>query len=250
MNWTFVFTFFRSLTLDHLERSLYSISKQTIKADDYVFFDNNTDYSESELISVLSQYPELDWRMVFEKHRDPAKTTASWCQNRAIELAKHDLFVLGKADLIYDFDFCRRLLEVQGNVQRRFSTCWLFQMGYYSGATHADVNHATDLEALNWRENPQLLLQNRVPDSREEKVTQADAASFATTKQAMDIGGWYDERLTHWGYWQQDLQYQMRNRGVHFVVIPEFLMFHMMHQIEGEPRNPRKGFDQWMAIRR
>src|SRR6187455_2540109 len=103
MTWSLIFTFFRSLTLDHLERSLYSLSKQTISPDCWLFFENNTDYSESEIKRVIAKHFDVDkLRFSFNKHGDPAKTTASWCQNTAIRMAKHDVFILAKADCIYD----------------------------------------------------------------------------------------------------------------------------------------------------
>ena len=51
-----VYTFFRTLSLAHLERSLYSLSKQTVPFDEFIFFENNTDFSESEIMAVISKY--------------------------------------------------------------------------------------------------------------------------------------------------------------------------------------------------
>lgn len=242
MNWSLVYTFFRSLTLAHLERSLYSISKQTELPDDMIFFENNTDFSEADIKAVVDKHFDLNrWRFYFNKHGDPRKTSASWCQNNAIKLAAHNTFILGKADLIYDFGFCHRLVETfayhshYGNHPLHFSTSHLMQMGYYSDAPHDTVDHAADLEPLNWREDVQRLHANS-KHSQYHTQTVGDAPSFCTTKTAMECVGWYDEDLIGWGFWQLSLQTDMQAKGVKFYVIPECLMFHMLHKIEGPDR--------------
>lgn len=255
MKWSLVYTFFRSLTLDHLERSLYSISRQTLKPDEYIFFDNNTDYSEEDIKKVISKHCNLsDWKLHFEKHHDPKKT-ASWCQNTAIRLSENDVFVLGKADCIYDFTFCYRLLTLfamkshYNNNPMNFTTCYLFQMPYLSKAPHDTVDHASDLEPLNWRENPQNLLKNSVGAQLMNAVIN-DAASYCTTKHAMEAADWYDEELIGWGYWQLALQGAMHSKGINFHIIPEVLYFHMMHSIEGPERNLQRAHAEWLQSSR
>ena len=251
MKWSLAYTFFRSLTLDHLERSLYSVARQTAQPDELVFFDNNTDYTPEHIKAVIARHFDLGrWTMHFEKHGDPAKTTASWGQNRAIERCEHEFFVLGKADLIYDFRFFEWLIAAQQGVPRRLSTTWVYQMGYFSQAAHGSVDHAADLEPLGWREDPRRLLANRAPGWGEHKETQHDAPSFMTSKTAMAAAGWYDETLTKWGYWQQGLQHMMLVGQTEFKVVPEWGQFHMMHGIEGGERDPKPGFAQWMESKR
>lgn len=242
MNWSLVYTFFRTLTLAHLERSIYSISRQTKLPDDLVFFENNTDFSEGEIMAVVAKhFDPARWRFYFNKHGDPRKTSASWCQNNAIKLAKHEVFILGKADLIYDFNFCNRLVETfayhshYGNQPMHFATSHLMQMGYLSEASHEAVDHAADLEPLNWREDVQRLHANN-KHAQYHTHTVNDAPSFCTTKAAMAAVDWYDEDLIGWGFWQLSLQADMQAKGVQFYVIPECLMFHMLHQIEGSDR--------------
>ena len=256
MKWSLVFTFFRSLSLAHLERSLYSLSRQTIKPDELLFFDNNTKFSEQEIKEVIAKHFRLeDWKLHFAKHGDPRKTSASWGQNTAIRLAIHDVFILGKADCIYDFNFCERLVSTfaqqshYGNNPMHFVASYLFQMPFLSKASHQLVDHAADLEPLNWRENPQRLLANDIGAQRHTAATE-DAASHCTTKQAMGLAGWYDEELIGWGFWQIVLQSDMRQRGVKFHVIPEFLYFHMLHQIEVGERDLKKAQAEMMASSR
>ncbi len=262
MNFSLVYTFFRTLSLAHLERSLYSLSRQTVLPEDLVFFENNTIFSEDEILGVLDKHFDRNrWRFFFNKHGDPRKTSASWCQNHAIKLAKHDVFVLGKADLIYSFDFCDRVTQTfayhsgYGTDPMHFTTSHLYQMAYHSenGKPHEEVDHAKDLESLNWREDPQRLHQNKGGDyggCQYHTQTQGDAPSFCTTKTAMNSADWYDEDLVGWGYWQISLQSDMAAKGVQFHVIPETLMFHMLHKIEGPERSQELGMQDFNKSRR
>lgn len=260
MKWSMVFTFFRTLSLAHLERSLYSLSRQTVLPEDMVFFENNTDFSEDEIKAVVAKHFKLDrWSFYFNKHRDPRKTSASWCQNKAIKLAKHEIFILGKADLIYDFNFCQVMVDTfayhshYGNDPLHFSTCHLMQMAYLSGLPHDTVDHAADLEPLNWREDVQRLHKNKGGDyggSQYHTQTGCDAPSFCTTKSAMAAVDWYDEDLIGWGYWQQSLQGDMLAKGIKFHVVPEVLMFHMLHSIEGPERSQQLGMAEFNRSRR
>ncbi len=260
MKYSLVFTFFRTLSIAHLERSLYSLSRQTDLPDDMVFFENNTDFSEDVIkLTVAKHFPLSRWRFYFNKHGDPRKTSASWCQNHAIKLAENDVFILAKADLIYDFNFCKRVVDVykEHAVQdgMHLSTCHLLQMAYHSecGKPHEQVDHAKDLESLNWREDPQRLHQNVGGDyggSQYHTQTQGDAPSFCTSKQAMAAADWYDEDLVGWGYWQVSLQSDMAAKGVQMHVIPETLMFHMLHKIEGPERSQERGMQEFNQSRR
>ncbi len=260
MKWSLVYTFFRTLSLAHLERSLYSVSKQTAQPDELIFFENNTDFSEEEILKVLDLHFDRNrWRISFNKHKDPRKTSASWCQNQAIKMATNEVFILGKADLIYDFRCWQMLADTfayhshYGNNPMVFSTSQLFQMAYLSGNPHETVDHAGDLEPLNWREDVQRLHQNRggqYGGSQYHTQTQLDAPTFCTTKTAMAAVDWYDEDLVGWGYWQQSLQSDMRDKGVQFFVVPEVLMFHMLHSIEGPERSQELGMAEFNRSRR
>jgi hypothetical protein len=244
MKFSLVYTFFRTLSLAHLERSLYSLSRQTIKPDEFIFFENNTDFSEDQIMGEVCKYFDPDTiRFSFNKHGDPRKTSASWCQNRAIQMATNDVFILAKADLIYDFDFCRRILdrfiEVShyGTSPLHFTSCYMMQMAYYSqtGKPHEQVDHAADLEPLEWREDVQRLNLNQT-NCQYHTHTASDAPSFCTTQTAMRMVDWYDEDLIGWGFWQLSLQSDMKPMGIQFHIIPETLMFHMLHSIEGPDR--------------
>lgn len=242
MKWTLIYTFFRSLSLAHLERSLFSVSRQTIKPTEFLFFDNNTDFAQSEILPAVTKHIELlnfdELQIVFAKHKDASRSTASWAHNQAIRSALNDVFILMRADCIYDFTFCERLLAVHRGMPRTFAAAWMLQMAYLNeaGKPHEQVNHAIDLETLNWREDPRRLNQHTV-NSQLHNVPHLDGASFCTTKSAVARAGWYNENLRGWGYWQMELQERMRNLGMVFNIIPEVLSWHMLHAIEGGERD-------------
>lgn len=233
MKWTLISQFYRGLTLSHLERSLYSISRQESQPDELLFYDNNTVFDESDIKKTIATHFDIGkWKLHFRKGLDPRKATPSVSTNEAIRLAQNDIFILCKADTIFSFDCCKKLLAAHGGDLNTFSTSWMFQMNYLSGKDHLTVDHAADLEPLNWREDPKRLLQNN-KGANEHKFVENDAGCYCTTKQVMDKAGWYDEYLTLWGFWQQALHQDMHKAAVNIVVIPEFLYFHMLHPVEG-----------------
>jgi len=239
MKWTLIMSMFRTLTLPHLERSLYSLSRQTVKPDEFLFFDNNPTYSSARsALDTLQFY----WRgktssCHFCQHEDPSKTL-SWANNRAIQLCNTDVFVFARADFIYDFQFCERVLAAYADEPMSYATSWMWGMNYL------DTN-PPDLESFKWRENPKNLLHNDV-GARPEKASHLDGPTFCTSKQAMDAAGWYDETLTFWGFDQQDLQTQMMRNGVKMKVIPEFLYFHMDHPAGPGGRDLVRAKEVWL----
>lgn len=246
MNWSLIYTFFPSLSLAHLERSLYSLSRQTIWPDDMLIYDNNSPFSEAEIKAVIKKYFNLvQLRLVFDKHGDRFKT-ASYCHNKAIPMAAYDTFILARADLIFDFDYCRRVLELQGGDPMVFTSSWMYQMPFLSKASYEKIDHAADLEPLNWRQNPQRLLKNS-DGAQMHTAAELDSASFCLSKHAFNLAGGYDEYLNTWGLWQQSFHTELRSRGVKFKIIPEPLIFHMLHQLapgEGE-RDQAQAVEQW-----
>ncbi len=125
------------------------------------------------------------------------------------------------------------------------------QMAYYSehGKPHDQVDHAKDLESLNWREDPKRLHANTV-NSQYHTQTQGDAASFCTTKRAMELVDYYDEDIVGWSFWQLSLQADMAARGVQFWVIQDTLMWHMLHSIEGPDRCLTRAQEEFNRSRR
>jgi hypothetical protein len=237
MKWTLIMSMFRPLTVEHLERSLYSLSRQTVKPDEFLFFDNNSGHNANILAEISKHFTASDWTTYFVKHGNQNRTL-SWANNRAIQLSNTDTFVFARADFIYDFRFCERVLLEHTNDPMSYATSWMWGMNYL------DPN-PPDLESFNWRENPQNLLKNDI-GARPERASHQDGPTFCTSKKAMEAAGWYDETLVGWGFDQQDLQTQMMRNGVKMKVIPEFLYFHMDHPPGPEGRDPVKAKEIWL----
>lgn len=248
-SWSLVWTFFRSLSLAHAERSLFSLSKQTVKPDEFIIYCNDVEFDTRTVCKVVYRYFDLGNAIVeYDNHNDPSKRNASYAQNRSIQMAKHDTFINVKADCIYDPQFCEKLLARKSDDPMEFIAPHTFQMDYASekGKPHEQVDHAKDLEFLNWREDITRL--NQVSGQLHYHAT-TDAPSFCTTKQAMERASWYDENLKVWTYWQCDLQGTMARRGVRMIEIKEVLAWHMQHPLppeEGERSLP-KAHAHWLA---
>lgn len=233
--WSLVFNSFKSLSLAHVERSLFSLSKQTVLPTDFIFFDNDSGIPKGQIVELLEKYcrqhQKFEWR--FDEHHEPAKMNASYAQNKSIKMAKQDTFIFTKADCVYAEDFCEKLLAQKTDNPMEFVAPWMLQMNYWSehSKPHEQVDHAKDLEGLNWREDVRRL--NQVPGQLHNHAWM-DAPNFCTTKQAMERAGWYDEALHSWTIWQLDLQSNMHKRGINVKVIEEVLVFHMQHPIPVE----------------
>jgi len=238
MKWSLVFTFFRSLNLEHLERSLYSLSKQTAKPDEYIFFDNcNGVYSEEEICSVIERRFDLrKWRLFFDKRGGNCRTL-SWGNNHAIRLANHNHFLLTRADIIYDYTFCRQMLIRYDNNPNRFVTSWVLYVG--------NEDETVDYEKANWRTCPENLIAAG-KTSVILKASHQDTASFITSQTAMDKAGWYDETLVGWGFDQQDLQTQLKRAGVEMLHAPWVMQYHQFHSlVDGDARDLKKAMEIW-----
>lgn len=208
-----------------------------------VFFENNTEFSEDVIkLTVAKHFSLSQWRFYFNKHGDSQKTSASWCHNHAIKLAKNEVFFLARADIIYDFKCLKAIVQAfnEQNNPMVLVTCHLKHMDYFNKSyTFETADDAADLEPLRWREDVQRL---NATTGRNFTETHLDAASFCTTKTAMEAANWYDEGLVSWGMWQQSLQMDMKEKGVVFHVIPETLMFHMQH---GADRNTSRAWEEF-----
>jgi hypothetical protein len=226
MNWTLILTCYHTLEVEHLERSLYSLSKQTVMSKYRVFFDATSQIPRLTIRDLLDKYLKVhEWNCCIEEDGDPAKRNLSWNNNAAIRMAPTQVFVLCRADFVYDFTFCEKVLAAYANEPMSYATSWMFMMPAVQ-----------DLDSLGWRENPQRLLENNAGVTSKQiecwKMADKDGPSFCTSKQACEAAGWYDESFTSWGFSQQDIQSRMRAAGVKMKVIPEWLFFHMFHPAE------------------
>lgn len=244
MRWSLVYSVFKTLSLAHLERSLYSLSRQTVKADQMILFDNNSGFSEQEVLEVIQKHFDLsDWTAYFCRHID-SKKTLSWANNHAIRLADYDTFIFCRADFIYDFTFFEKMLSAFGQGPLTFASSWIFWMEYLSRLPEHLVDHAEDLEPLRWREDPKRLLLNTYK-STETRFSDHDGPSFCTTQRAMELAGWYDEKLYGWGFDQQDLQQRMIDSGITMKIVEEVLYYHMFHLLSDGERDLAKAKRIW-----
>jgi hypothetical protein len=230
--WSFVLSFFKSLNLDHLERCLYSLSRQTIACPpkEFILFDNNSGFTPEEIISVLQKHFKVEeWVVYFARHN--GGRTLSWSNNSAIRLARCETFMLVRADFIYDFRFFEKMLLAYNNEPMSYVTSWMYGLP------------ENDYEQFAWRLNPQNLLANS--GFRPERVSQIDGPTFCTSKKAMDAAGWYDEALVGWGFDQQDLQQHMIRNGVQMKVYEEYLYFHQGHEVEPGQRDIERAREVW-----
>lgn len=246
-----VFNFFRSLSLAHLERSLWSLSKQSIKPSEFILYCNDVEFPLTDVSTIVAKLFPEGCEFYWDCHGDPSKRNASYAQNKSIRMAKNDLFIFTKADCIYREDFCERLLAEKTDNPMEFVAPRMLQMNYFSeqGKPHDQVDHAKDLEGVGWRDDVRRL--NNVTGQHHFHA-KIDAPSFCTTKQAMELSGWYDPEIVSWGYWQIDLQGNMAKRGVDFKIIPEIMVFHMMHGLalgDGE-RDLQKAHKEWLSSSR
>lgn len=247
-DWTLLYRFYDSLPLAHLERSAFSLSKQTVQPKRCLFYDSNSPFSEAQVKETLGKHLDVsNWTFHLTKDHDPNKTLAH-NNNAAIRLIDTDAFILFRADIIHDFSFIEEMLIGYADDPNTFVGCSTVLMPYANGATAETVDHATNLEYLKWREDPKRLLVLTAGNERWRLKHDGrhDCASFMSSKFAMDKIGWYDEALIGWGYDQQSLQSTMGAKGVRMVDIQKPLCFHMMHELtDGKLRDTEKAMEIW-----
>jgi hypothetical protein len=225
-----VFTFYQTLDLDHLERALYSLSRQTElgRADELVFVDNNTVFHPDEIRAVVEQY-RIPMRLSyhFQKHGNPDRRH-SWSANYGIRAADNEMFFFTRADYILMEDALERMTDECAGEGLTFASGWCWQMACERGGTPYEA--VPSYEAYAWRRNVRFLLQHTHAHRFHE--TDKDAGVFATTKEAIALGGWYDEAMISFGYQQSTLQRRMRNAGVCMTAIQDYLFCHQHHEAD------------------
>ena len=248
-----VFTFYRTLDLNHLERAITSLAKQTIwplndPKDELLFVDNNTEYDEADIRGVIEphfKYPFLNYHSC--KHGDPNKRH-SWSANYGIRHARNSKIFFTRADYILMEDAIEKMDAIWK--EGRFVSGWCWQMGCKRQEV-ADrlclvYDKDPEYESYAWRSNVRNLLQH--PNAHSFPETDMDAGTYMTSKAAMKVGGWYDEAMIGFGYQQSTLQRRMAEGGIAMMVVPEYLFCHQHHEAERdfdkalqEYRNSRGG---------
>ena len=230
-----VFIFYRTLDLDHLERAIYSLAKQTdLKlASELTFIDNNTAYDPEDIRAVVEphfQEPFVTYH--FLKHGDDSRRH-SWSANYGIRAAVNDTVFFTRADYILMEDCLERMAEEAMKREPSFISGWCWQMAAKrqdDSNTPKMYDHEPVYEAYGWRTDVRFLLQHRWAHCFHE--TDQDAGVYVTTKEAMQIGGWYDEAMIHFGYQQSTLQRRMARANVRMYAIPDYLFCHQHHEAD------------------
>lgn len=222
-----VFVNFQTLTPEHMERALFSLTRQTRLdlADELVFVDNNTWYDVSILKPIVDAF---DWPFPVHyhwcKHGKPNRRH-SWSANYGIRAAQNEFVFFTRADFILAEDAMEQMTAANGGDELIFVSGWSCRVGV--GRESEIISADPVYEAYAWRTNVRWLLQ--APDAHDFFAADLDAGVFLTSKAAMDLGGWYDEAMVGFGFQQSTLQRHMRNAGVKMVCIQDYLFFHQNH---------------------
>src|ERR1044071_1322886 len=111
---TICFVYFRSLTLAHLEASLYSLRQQTDLSaiQELIVVDNNTTDSGADIQAVIEQL-EFPFKVALKsrKHGDPTKTH-SWSTNLAVSQVQTPWVFFSRADYLLSFSFVEKVSSV------------------------------------------------------------------------------------------------------------------------------------------
>src|SRR5678815_5550145 len=139
------FVYFRNLTLENLEASLYSLWRQNFQyVREIVVLDNNTEDMSRDILGLVE-----DWnfrapvRFFSHKHGDPTKTHA-WSTNQAVKHASYPWILFTRADYLLSFDAMAKMVrEVEKRGER-----W---NGFVTGkGCHVDLD-IRKCNASSWR---------------------------------------------------------------------------------------------------
>lgn len=218
-------TYFRSLTLDNLRASLYSLRKQSAieQLAEVVVVDNSTDDSQPEIAAVLNEaaFP-IPTRLLSFKHGDKTKTH-SWSSNVAIREAKTPWVFFTRADYILDPALLARSMQLAASRGHGWDglvtgDCYWLHVGVNS----ADVTAWRTAGARVLRDLPGAVASH----------TEVDTGVYLARRSAFDRVGGLDENLTAWGHAQTHFQWKLRESGTEICRIPEVLYYHPQHGAE------------------
>lgn len=209
---TIGFTYFKSLTLAHLEAALYSVSRQDFsRVERVVVLDNDTLDTVEQIQGVIDgmRFP-VPVALTSCKHGD-ASRRQSWSTNATVILANTPWVFYTRADYVLDFDILRRFVEV---IDRKPD--WNGFVVSNGCFLHNEIGSA-------WRETGPRFT-GTVYD-----YTIIDSGVWMARLDAYNSVGGFDENLTAWGHQQTHFQWKMHKAGVEFVRIPEVLFYHLNH---------------------
>lgn len=230
---TICFTYFKSLTLENLAASLYSVRQQDFShVESLIVVDNDTDDKAQDIEDVITslEFP-VPYQFISYKHGNLSRTH-SWSTNIAVTAAETPWVFFTRADYLLDSRTLSKFVERIGENQPsnwsnpltayRFITSHLYHL-------HRDI---TECEKTSWRENGAYVLRH-LPGS-EERYTEIDSGVWLLQKSAFDAVFGMDERLSAWGHAQTHFQHKLYKQGTIFIRVPEVLFYHPLH---GGPRD-------------
>lgn len=215
---TICFIYFRSLTLAHLEASLYGLRQQDFsRVASVVVIDNNTDDTPEDILAAVgaSNFP-VPVNIFHCKHKDSTKTHA-WSTNKAVAEVKTPWIFFTRADYLLAFDALQKMfMQVKSTEWDGFVT---------SSGSHLNVNLET-CELTPWRQcGPKALDHIGLLYD----YTCIDTGVWLSRKDAFDRVGGLNESLTAWGHSQTHFQWKLHKAGTECKRVPEVLFYHVQH---------------------
>lgn len=220
---TVCMTYFKSLSLANLNAAAHSIrmQKDLSVVDQLIIVDNDTDDDVSDIRAAIDMmlFP-MPVRLVSYKHHN-SKWTHAWSTNRALELVTTPWVLFTRADYLLEFDALSKMTQAVADFNNVFVTGNVYHL-------HIPID---ECEKTPWREVGLRAALRPLPGV-EESYTVIDTGVWLARREAFELVGGLDERLTAWGHAQTHFQWKMHTAGVEFIRIPEPLFYHPFHSGE------------------
>lgn len=231
---TICFTYFKSLTLENLDASLYSVSRQDMSGvDEIVVVDNDSPDSERAIQEVIAaQRFAVPVRLVSVKHGTDAMRGHAWSTNYTVRRAWSPWVFYTRADYLLDFSMLGKFLAVV----RSKPEGWEGFIVSHGCHLSLDVKAC---EASPWRERGP-----RIFSGVEYDYTEIDAGVWMTKRDTYERVGGMNEKLSAWGHSQTEFQHRIYEAGVEFVRLKETLFFHPHHGAERDIDNAHRQLEE------
>ncbi len=236
---------FRTVPRELLEAALFTLSKQSFEGvDRIIVYDNNSEHSEDTITACVNQHLSrlpVPVVKVFDQHGDSTKTQ-SYSVNRVVERCTEWVFFT-RSDFLLDYDCLKKYRETRDEKgDYGFITSYCLQMGFDERMSNEPDVAPYSYESAPWRQDPagpRSLIGN-VP-AYQFHTTDLDAGVWLAHKTRIDHIEGLNERMSSWGFQQQEFQRRWRERGWPIHNIPEYLFMHQHHWAD---RNFTKANDE------
>ena len=164
---------------------------------------------------------------VYDHHGDDSRTQ-SYSVNRVVELCSDWLFFT-RSDFLLDYDCLRKYREARDGLNA-FVTSYCLQMGFDERMSNEPAVAPYSYECAPWRQDPEgpRSLIGKV-SAYQFHTTDLDAGVWLAHKTRIDALDGLNERMTSWGFQQQEFQRRWRERGWPIYNLPEYLFMHQHH---------------------